>query len=73
MSNTNKPQEFMAAYDINNSDGSATLNLMKAALLPSWRETFKKLEASSQLENKKRRARAATTGESYDTNSKSER
>ena len=34
------PQEFMPAYDINNSDGSATLNWMKAALLPQWRETF---------------------------------
>jgi len=34
------PQEFMPAYDINNSDGSATLNWMKAALLPEWRETF---------------------------------
>ena len=50
MSKTNTHQEFMPAYDINNSDGSATLNLMKAALLPSWRKTFKKFEASSRLE-----------------------
>ncbi len=55
MSKTNTHQEFMPAYDINDSDGSATLNLMKAALLPRWRETFKKLEAYSQIENKGRR------------------
>lgn len=36
--------EFMAAYDINYDDGSATLNWIKAALLPEWRETFKKLD-----------------------------
>ena len=36
--------EFMPAYDINSADGSATLNWLKAALLPEWRETFKKLD-----------------------------
>jgi hypothetical protein len=38
-----KDKDFMPAYDINNSDGSATLNLFKAALLTKWRETFRKL------------------------------
>ena len=40
--------EFMPAYDINSADGSATLNWLKAALLPEWRETFKKLEKNSR-------------------------
>ena len=40
--------EFMAAYDINLDDGSATLNWLKAALLPEWRETFKKFEKNSR-------------------------
>ena len=34
---------FMPAYDINSDDGSARLNWLKAALLPEWRETFKKM------------------------------
>jgi len=35
---------FMPAYDINSDDGSARLNWLKAALLPEWRETFKKMD-----------------------------
>ena len=52
MSKSNKTQEFMPAYDINWSDGSATLNLVKAALLTPWRETFRKIQANSIDEKK---------------------
>ena len=55
MSKINTQQEFLPGYDVD-SDGVATLNLMKAALLPNWRETFKKVEAfSRQIESKKSR------------------
>ena len=46
------PQKFMPAYDIDWSDGSVRLNLVKAALLPHWRETFRKIQASSIDEKK---------------------
>jgi len=36
-----KEREFMPAYDLNDDDGSAKLNLRKAAQLPAWRKTFK--------------------------------
>ena len=39
-----KTKDFMPAYDINSDDGSARLNWLKAALLPEWRETFKKMD-----------------------------
>jgi hypothetical protein len=51
---------FMPAYDINNVDGSATLNLLKAALLPEWRATFKKMDDERR---KKRKADALEKGE----------
>ena len=47
------PQKFMPAYDINNSDGSATLNWGKAALLPRWRETFRKIQANASVKGEK--------------------
>jgi len=47
-----KRKEFMPAYDINDSNGSARLNWKKAALLPSWRETFRKIERNSRKTKK---------------------
>ena len=46
-----KRKEFMPAYDIDDSNGSARLNWMKAALLPSWRETFKRFDRNSRKRN----------------------
>ena len=47
-------QPFMPAYDINNVDGSATLNLLKAALLPEWRATFKKMDDERRKREKEK-------------------
>ena len=48
LKNRKSPTQFMPAYDIDNSDGSARLNWMKAALLPNWRETFKTVDRNSR-------------------------
>ena len=47
-------QPFMPAYDINSADGSATLNLLKAALLPEWRATFKKMDDERRKREKEK-------------------
>ena len=36
-----KDKEFLPGYDTN-ENGAGNINFMKCALLPSWRETFKK-------------------------------
>jgi len=48
-----KDKDFLPGYDVD-SDGVATLNLMKAALLPDWREIFKKAEAFSHQIDRER-------------------
>lgn len=45
---TPQPRQFMPAYDIDDSNGSARLNWKKAALLPNWRETFRKFDRNSR-------------------------
>ena len=42
-----KDKEFLPGYDTN-ENGAGNINFMKCALLPSWRETFKKAEAFGQ-------------------------
>ena len=36
-------KDFMACYDVDDSDGSATINWFKVALNPKWKATFKKI------------------------------